>query len=184
MSKRKYGQRSSFSVLREIDRIVNSSSDENDRRTAERLRRKYVLDGRWGAMSKREAAALTSKYKKPTQYRPHYLYAVTDGDRIKVGFSSDVGARLKDLQTGCPGALRVVWTCYCAESRGEARTQERKLHRAISRFRSRGEWHDKACMAVVSSWEVRNRDAEENRRGEAAHDRLDRDCARAIESER
>lgn len=63
-----------------------------------------------------------------------YTYAISaDGTgMIKIGKSADVDARVRQLQTACPVALRVVavWT-------GDI---ERQLHERFSSERRHGEW--------------------------------------------
>lgn len=61
---------------------------------------------------------------------------------IKIGISNDPIARMRNLQTGYPfdlSLLGVFGGC-------DARTIERHLHQALSRWQLRGEWFEGAAL--------------------------------------
>ncbi len=59
------------------------------------------------------------------------------GRRVaKIGTTSNAGARLRAIQTGCPVRLQVLWTCP------GGRRLESWLHEAFSSWRLEGEWFD------------------------------------------
>jgi hypothetical protein len=69
-----------------------------------------------------------------------YLYAIKDlnSGLIKLGYSLDPRARLRELQTGSSSPLHLVYY----ESVGDlpARLLEKELHRDFAHLRVRGEW--------------------------------------------
>jgi hypothetical protein len=71
-----------------------------------------------------------------------YLYAIQDTQSgyIKLGYSSDPEQRLRELQTGNSGALRLIHRARIREDR--ARTVEQRLHLELNHHRVRGEWFD------------------------------------------
>lgn len=87
----------------------------------------------------------------------HYLYAISDGCAVKLGYSHNVESRLKDMQTGQSANLRILWKLKVGASRAEAVVQERKLHRFCKRYRVRGEWFRLGCMDKVREFSVNER---------------------------
>jgi hypothetical protein len=93
-----------------------------------------VVDGGWGA---------------PTGWvyliSPHVNNAAPGPeDRfVKVGYSSDPGRRLSELQTGCPYPLAVAAT-YPG-----CRRLERAIHLAIGDHRSHGEWYERSVRTAA-----------------------------------
>jgi hypothetical protein len=73
-----------------------------------------------------------------------YLYAIknTDTGYIKLGYSADPQQRVRELQTGNSGALRLIHTARIREDR--ARIVEQKLHHELAHHRIRGEWFNLA----------------------------------------
>lgn len=69
-----------------------------------------------------------------------FLYAIQDSNSgfIKLGYSANPEQRLRELQTGNSGALRMVYTAQIREDR--ARPVEQQLHRDLNYLRARGEW--------------------------------------------
>ena len=66
------------------------------------------------------------------------VYIITDGQYYKIGMTdSDVAARIKQLQTGCPTRITKVHETECY---GGALVVERYLHHRCRYQRSVGEW--------------------------------------------
>ncbi len=63
------------------------------------------------------------------------VYFISDGERVKIGFTANLALRLKQLQTGHWARLKVVATIP-----GATRATERLLHRALQECRLGGEW--------------------------------------------
>lgn len=80
-----------------------------------------------------EEEARMAAYKK--RY-PGFVYFIQgeSGGAIKIGYTQDVKARLKSLQTGHPDVL-VLLACFPGNQ-----SDERDLHEKFDAFRLRGEW--------------------------------------------
>lgn len=85
------------------------------------------------------------------EWRPHrtssrgYVYFISCGEHIKIGFSTRPLDRLRALQTSHPDALEILGTIKCN------RSLEAKLHKRFADLRVRGEWFDadQAIMAYI-----------------------------------
>jgi hypothetical protein len=71
-----------------------------------------------------------------------HVYAIQSPENrrhVKLGLSANPQARLKQLQTGNPHRLELIWTCPCPDmSRAE-----RAFHQAFDKYRiAGGEWFD------------------------------------------
>lgn len=72
-----------------------------------------------------------------------YVYAVNSPEcphLVKIGLSTNPESRLKQLQTGNPHRLELIWTFPCADMSAA----EDAFHRTFERFRKVGEWFDLA----------------------------------------
>lgn len=67
-----------------------------------------------------------------------YVIGTSKGP-FKIGISADPDKRAKELQTGCPVPIRVIYLREC-RSREEASDIERAAHRLLARKRGAGEW--------------------------------------------
>jgi len=67
---------------------------------------------------------------------PGFIYFIqgASGGPIKIGYTANIGMRLKELQTGFPDTLIIL----CAK-KGWI-NEERDYHRAFSEYRLKGEW--------------------------------------------
>ena len=83
-----------------------------------------------------------------------YLYAMSAGNEIKIGVSSDPDSRRGDMQTGNAKEIELLWRLGPVE-RKEAFKLEKKLHRKCKRFNVRGEWFTQACMDTVFRFELK-----------------------------
>jgi hypothetical protein len=67
-----------------------------------------------------------------------FIYAVENGDAVKIGYAVDPVRRLSELNVGSPGRHRLVGFAP------GAREHESELHSLLDRWRVRGEWFEKA----------------------------------------
>lgn len=67
--------------------------------------------------------------------RLHRLYAITGERRVKIGITSDLNNRMKDLQRGCPLELELF-----ATAPGDFFT-EQYIHLILREYQVRGEWY-------------------------------------------
>lgn len=63
-----------------------------------------------------------------------YFIGSSETDRVKIGYTGDIGRRLVDIQVGCPDVVSVLHTM--PGSRGT----EAMLHRKFAKQHYRGEW--------------------------------------------
>jgi hypothetical protein len=125
--------------------------------------------GTWS--QKQEAFALALAYKakgERTRRRiaknvPHYLYAISDGSAVKLGFSRRPKERLRSMQTGQSAHLKLLWELLAGDSPAKAMRAERQLHRFCRAHRKRGEWFSLDCMDMVRLFEVKESKNERRR---------------------
>lgn len=72
-----------------------------------------------------------------------HVYFVECGGRIKIGYSTNVEARMKALETGAPHSLTLLATIPGSQG------FERAIHSVLGAHRHKGEWFDD-CAAVRS----------------------------------
>lgn len=66
--------------------------------------------------------------------RVGYVYFLRMGRSVKIGFSSDVGKRLKSIQTSCPEPAEMLKVIPGSEN------TERYFHQHFEKYRMTGEW--------------------------------------------
>ena len=125
--------------------------------TRQTLVRQFIA----GALTERQkaqvyklAAPIRTRHKqikKRKQKQAHYVYAISDGAFIKIGFAKDPTKRLNDLQTASPSELKLEATIRC-ERYSKAARLERRIHRKCGQFRVRGEWFTEEAMMVFDSY--------------------------------
>ena len=128
------------------------STGHDDRQKAVSLIKWYQINNYLTAAQKQLANKLTYVKKKPAVVKKHYLYAISNGQQIKLGMSSNVKGRLKALQTSSPSELVILWSYYIANTPAEAIKIEKKLHRACKQFHIRGEWFGMECIGTVNKF--------------------------------
>jgi integrase len=69
-----------------------------------------------------------------TTYPAQGVYFILSGDLVKIGWSFNVAARLKGLQTGSSKPLKVVYVAPALQE------DEAKFHRRFAAHRAHGEW--------------------------------------------
>ena len=162
MSKRKewWKESKKVEVLELIDYIRLKAKEQVYRRDAQGFYDYFVRKGYFTPYMKKRARELATfvcpeKLEEPKWERKtdpkigeHYLYAISDGEFIKVGYSKKPKSRVKQLQTARPKPLKLVWQTLCAYSDIDAKKQERKLHRRLQKHKVRGEWFEFDCLLI------------------------------------
>lgn len=69
------------------------------------------------------------------------VYFITDGSYIKIGIAASIPSRVKQLQTGNPNKLSVLYLID-VKSQKEALKIEQQYHNYFSSKRKLGEWFD------------------------------------------
>lgn len=131
---------------------LNKLTGHDDKQKAISLIKWYQINNFFTAAQKQLANQLTYVKKKPAVVKKHYLYAISNGQQIKLGMSSNVKGRLKTLQTSSPSDLVLLWEYYIANTPAEAIKIEKKLHRACKAFHIRGEWFEMGCIGTVNKF--------------------------------
>lgn len=110
---------------------------------------------------------------KDKKYSKYFLYAISDGDIVKVGYSSEVNTRLKTLQTGNPKKLKLVWSYYCGQTVKDASREEYLLHKRLKKYHVRGEWFDIKCLPIIKNYYIRSKDLKESKKADDINGKLD-----------
>jgi hypothetical protein len=158
MSKRKKHKRKAKLNYNEIIFVnlkkfsLEKTTSADDKIKAKSLLKWFYANGYFTAAQQALAKSLTYIKKKPAVDKKHYLYAISNGEQVKLGMSSDVDKRLKALQTSSPSDLIVIWKYYVARTSKEAIKIEKMLHRACSEFKIRGEWFSMGCVDIVNKF--------------------------------
>lgn len=131
---------------------LDKSSKEEDKQKAKSLIKWFYANNFFTAAQTALANSLTYVNKKPAVVKKHYLYAISNGQEVKLGMSGDVSKRLKALQTSSPSELVLLWKYYIANTPKDAIKIEKMLHRACKQFHVRGEWFTMDCVAIVNKF--------------------------------
>lgn len=92
--------------------------------------------------------------KKSQSNKKHYLYAISNGEQVKLGFSCNIEKRLKTLQTSSPCKLEEIWRFYVGKGPTTARSAERKLHRFCKKHHISGEWYSCDVAELVKTFSL------------------------------
>lgn len=116
------------------------------------LTHKSWTDKQWIYIRHLISASKRAPKKNPDQ--KFYLYAISDGCAIKLGYSSNIKKRIAGMQTGHPIKLVLEWKYYTGRNRDDAAKAERMLHRHCAHYRKRGEWFSLECLPLVKGWRL------------------------------
>jgi len=129
---------------------LEKSTSEEDKQKAKSLLKWFYANGFFTAAQQALAKSLTYVKKGAAVVKKHYLYAISNGEQIKLGMSSNVKKRLSALQTSSPSELVLLWKYYIANTPADAIKIEKRLHRACKEFHIRGEWFTMDCIGTVN----------------------------------
>lgn len=106
---------------------INEIRREHDRRDAERM----------ATFAEREKERRRSERPKSARPKPTgHVYFLRAGNTVKIGFSTNLSERLRNIRTGCPEKVRLVKVVA-----GTMKT-ERMYHDRYAEYRLDGEWFD------------------------------------------
>lgn len=74
-----------------------------------------------------------------------YIYSMYAGNYIKIGITSNINSRIKQVQTGCPISIHKV-IYKKALNRSEALKSEKNLHLLFSENNTFGEWFHRTIV--------------------------------------
>lgn len=146
-------------ILCGLDKVMRARGERSN--TAAGLINWFLVNKFWTPEQRQfaktiaaEAGPIRAKKKRKPENKKYHLYAISDGENIKLGYSSKVSARVEKLQVGHPKSLSVLWTMYVGRSEAEAEKMEKKLHRICGKHRIRGEWFTAECMPMVTAFRL------------------------------
>lgn len=118
-----------------------------------------IVKGGYSWKVKQFANALIRKYKRvstPSRIvKSQFLYAISDGTNIKLGFTGNLKGRLNNLQSANSNNLTLLWKMYIGKCPVKAKDAERKLHKTCKEFKLKGEWYTKFCLRLVQTFSYR-----------------------------
>jgi len=97
------------------------------------------------------AKCKTTKQKSEPA-KKHNLYAVSNGEHVKLGISTNIGKRIKSMQTSSAKELNLVWRFYVGKNKKIAYQYEKKLHKLCKKHKVKGEWFELDCMSLVNKF--------------------------------
>lgn len=79
----------------------------------------------------------------------YFVYFINDEEYTKIGIAGSISSRIKQLQTGNPRKLKVLFLID-GETQNKSYWIERKLHEAFSSKQASGEWFKVSENDIVS----------------------------------
>jgi len=153
VKKKKYKSLLSFEEIMVVKlKKLSLASGHDHKQEAVSLINWFQINNYFTAAQRSLAKQLTYVKKKPAVVKKHYLYAISNGQEIKLGMSSNVDGRLKTLQTSSPSELVILWKYYISDTPAGAIKIEKMLHRACKEFHIRGEWFKMECIDTVNKF--------------------------------
>ena len=140
-------------LLMELDHVVMRG--ESKAFIANSLKLWYLEKGGWSEKQKlfvQSIIAGAKRKKRIDKKQKYHLYAITNGEEVKLGVSSDIKRLIKTLQRGHENMLACMWKYYVGCKEEDAAKMEKKLHRYCDEFRVRGDWFDTGCMDKVEKF--------------------------------
>lgn len=151
-----------------VDLQALSVKPGSDRETAASLLAWYLKNHFLTDKQQMLAKSIIYKNKKTSAEKPkkYHLYAIGDGESVKLGVSTNVGKRLNSMQTGHPKQLKVLWKFFVGRERVPAFNAEKKLHRYCKKYALRGEWFKSGCMTLVEQFTLKEKISMKNEQEE------------------
>lgn len=144
-------------TLKALHDIVKKRGDNSDK--ASSLITWYLRNQFWTDKQFAFAQTLVTlkakrkiKQRKTIAERKHHLYAISDGESIKLGYSCNIGKRIKALQTATGRDLSLVWKFYVGKGSEAARRCEKQLHRFCKKHHIKGEWYRNEALEMCQTF--------------------------------
>jgi len=80
-----------------------------------------------------------------------YVYLISNGNYIKIGFSRIPYKRTQELQIASPYELKLIRT-YVFDNDDDAYAFEKELQGICSNYRVRGEWYKKQALEIINDY--------------------------------
>jgi hypothetical protein len=93
--------------------------------------------------------------QKTKKEEPFWVYAMSDGANIKIGFSKNPRKRITDVQNGNPNQIKILhkWEVV---GRNNAKKLEKSLHKHYGKLRKKGEWFCGSIASDLASCKIDN----------------------------
>lgn len=155
--KKQYKKSSVEDLLCSLHDLIKNGSE--DRRDARSLLNWYLRKKKWTPKQFHYVKIIVARNKKADRPKPvkYSLYAISNGESVKLGISTDIHKRLKELQTANSASLEVIWKHYIGREKKAAYDAERKLHRLCRKYKLRGEWFKDGCMHLVNQFSLKDK---------------------------
>ena len=149
-----YGLTNDEKLLAELSVIHKGKSVNHDK--ARSLCRWYLNHKSWTPAQRKLAKWLVMNQvgDKKKAKQKYYLYAISDGRNVKLGYSKNIKSRMKGLQVSNSVKIKLIWKYYVGNDVPKAKSAERKIHRLCKEHRLRGEWFSMECMKLVREFRV------------------------------
>jgi len=141
-------------LIKDLKKLSTAKGvSKEQKQTIDSLLRWYLANHFLTSGQIKLAKSLTvPKQVKTKSSGKHYVYAISDGENIKIGMSNNVESRLKTFQTSNSKDLLVVWKYYTGRDSKDARKVEKMLHRHCKDYLIRGEWFRMDALEVIKSF--------------------------------
>ena len=145
-------------LMTDLDSAIKAGRlSDDDRREALKISSLFISKGRFWLTASHKYKALSfikqhRKDKRSAIDKKQYLYAISDGENVKLGMSISVKRRMAALQTSNSKKLHILWNMYVGRDIFKAEKAEKQLHRRCSEYKIRGEWFDLKCMLLVANF--------------------------------
>jgi predicted GIY-YIG superfamily endonuclease len=138
-------------ALEKLVPMGNAQSDEARKSLVRQYKLKgFLSDSQWSFVE--SLLNQSKRVKQIPSSKTYYLYAIANGSEVKLGFSSNIPERIKDLQTANSGSLKKVWQMRVGDNRNLAVKHEKQLHKLCREHRIRSEWFNIECMPIVHTY--------------------------------
>lgn len=126
-------------------RLMNPEDAKKARSLCGWYRSKGFLTTKQSALGHHLLSLLNEPKDESYTTEPHFIYLISDGEHVKIGFSKDPRKRMKDMQTSNAKPLRIV-RAFEVIGKSAAKAHERTLHSKFKAHRLKGEWFDMEVM--------------------------------------
>ena len=138
-----------WKVLRGLERELKENRNPERREKVVGLLSWYANKGFWSNSQKKLAYKI---YKECQPEKRYMVYAIRQGNSIKIGMTCNLKSRIKTLQTGSKVKLKKEWSLE-GLSKKHAQDYERALHKICKEYKIRGEWYRDQAIFLCKRFE-------------------------------
>lgn len=135
-----------------LHKVISVLGDPEDVKKARSLcgwfQAKGFLTAKQYALGKHLLKVAKGDVEENAVTEPYYVYVISDGNHLKIGYSKEPKRRLKDLQVGNAAHLKLL-RAFEVIGMAAAKAHEKTLHRKFKSSRKKGEWFDGSIQDEV-----------------------------------